>query len=319
MKKTAVAASLATGVALVGFLVAPAQAGPAPAPTAVCVKPIATRPGVPNRAPDTRAVNSSDAKAARALVRSTLANNRSALNDARIAADPVEVPVRVHILKGSHDDDRIASRTRVNESIDILNDAYAGGQSGTNANAGVHFRIVSWDWTRWDRAYHARPFTKYDFRMRRTLHRGGPGTLNLYFSRPRPTDGSPNLGWSSFPQDYSTWPRLDGVTVNIRSMPRGAYTNYNLGDTTVHEVGHWMGLFHTFEGGCDPYNDGVADTPAEAYPAAGCPEGSDSCPDDPGLDPIHNFMDYSIDPCMDEFTPGQVDLMHSSWLAYRAR
>lgn len=43
-----------------------------------------------------------------------------------------------------------------------------------------------------------------------------------------------------------------------------------------------------------------------------------SCPDRPGVDPIHNFMDYSFDSCYTEFTPGQAVRMKSSWQRYRA-
>ena len=114
------------------------------------------------------------------------------------------------------------------------------------------------------------------------------------------------LGYATFPWDYPEDSPLHGIVVSYDTLPGGAAFPYNEGDTATHEVGHYLGLYHTFQNGCDLPGDEVEDTPYEAYPAYGCPIASDSCIAQPGVDPIHNFMDYTDDSCMDEFTPGQI-------------
>jgi Pregnancy-associated plasma protein-A len=92
---------------------------------------------------------------------------------------------------------------------------------------------------------------------------------------------------------------------------------FSLGKTATHETGHWLGLLHTFQGGCNNKGDCVAATPDERFPASGSPEGLDTCPA-PGNDPIHNYMDYSDDSCYDQFTQGQAERMHNFYAYFRA-
>ena len=72
---------------------------------------------------------------------------------------------------------------------------------------------------------------------------------------------------------------LDGVVIDYRSMPGGEYgTDFSLGQTATHEVGHWLGLYHTFERGCDAPGDRIDDTPYELDPTSGLPRGEGHLP-----------------------------------------
>jgi hypothetical protein len=150
--------------------------------------------------------------------------------------------------------------------------------------------------------------------MKKTLKVGGPDTLNIYTNNM----GRSLLGWAYYPSIVnSSQAYLDGVVLHYGTLPGGHYDPYNEGDTGTHEVGHWLNLAHTFEGGCREPGDSVDDTPAEASPASGCPVGRDTCPDDPGLDPVENFMDYTIDSCMFTFSVGQHARMAAAWDLFR--
>lgn len=126
------------------------------------------------------------------------------------------------------------------------------------------------------------------------LHNGSYNDLNIWFI---PTFQN-YYGLCTLPalgEDLGSFAYQDGCTIRSETVPGGSATNYNLGKTLTHEVGHWFGLLHTFEGGCEGDGDYIDDTPAQASATNGCPEQRDSCPDKPGLDPIHNFMDYSYE------------------------
>lgn len=136
--------------------------------------------------------------------------------------------------------------------------------------------------------------------MKKALHKGDEKTLNFYT-----VDFPDNLlGYATFPWEQATDPQDDGVVFLYSTVPGGNAKGYNQGKTAVHETGHWLGLYHTFQGGCDGDGDDVDDTPAEAEPTEGCPKSKDTC-SSAGTDPIHNYLDYSTDECLNQFTQGK--------------
>eukprot|EP00775_Hariotina_reticulata_P013846 gene13846-13967_t len=143
----------------------------------------------------------------------------------------------------------------------------------------------------------------------KATRRGTFADLNIW------TWNNENLGYATLP--FSNQGNRDGVVCRPDTFPGGGMNRFNLGDTTVHEVGHWLGLYHTFQGGCSGNGDEVADTPAVATANWGCPS-VDSCPSLPGRDLVNNYMDYTDDSCMDSFTGGQAQRMRSIWATYRA-
>jgi hypothetical protein len=232
-------------------------------------------------------------------------------------ASRITIPTYVHVIKGRHKGERdMPGPKRVRALMTTLNNGMAGKQSIYSTPLRYRFALKNIDYHKNERWYHAYLFGPRDTQMKRRLHRGNQRTLNIYINGGGPK-GSPVLGWSRFPWQYHVTPKLDSISINVAAMRGGAAKGYNLGDTVIHETGHWLGLFHPFQGGCSTPNDMVADTPQEAQPSFGCLAGRDTCVDDPGLDPIHNFMDYSLDACMNKFTPGQAARVDTAWAKWR--
>jgi hypothetical protein len=251
-----------------------------------------------------------------------VATHQKAASSALSARTTVTVPVYFHVIrKNTTVEGGNVPAAQITEQMKVLNEGFAG--------TGFKFKLVKTTRTtqaEWFNLISANGGDPRLFRgsgkevkMKQALHTGNSETLNIYSA----SLGQFLLGWAYLPWDFdadvTTQPLpayFDGVVIDYRSLP-GSPGPYGLGDTATHEVGHWLGLFHTFQGGCDPQGDWVSDTPAEASPAFQCPIGRDSCTELPGADPIHNFMDYTYDECMDHFTPGQAQRMVLTWTANR--
>ena len=221
------------------------------------------------------------------------------------------VPVYFHVVHAGAEGN--ISRQIIDRQMQVLNHAFAGFYGGEPT--GFSFRLAGV--TRTDNAewHYAGIGSPAEREMKQALRTGGWDALNLYA-----VNAAGYLGWAYFPGLTESRQYLDGVIVNWKSMP-GASTayagRYDLGHTATHEVGHWIHLHHVFNGGCNNWGDYVADTPPQVIATNGCPKGQDSCRE-PGVDAIHNYMDYSYDSCYSEFTPAQGQRMRDHWSHYRA-
>ena len=273
---------------------------------------------------------------AKAVQAATAARGKGGGDTTASAFAPVTIPVRFNVVyKAVGQGGGYLSDARIAKQIQVLNKAFAG--TGFSFVLEDVRRKAEPEWFNLVSANGATP--RYyrgsgkEVKMKQYFYGDSDSeTLNIYTA----SLAQFLLGWAYFPSDFdpaatagNPLPQyLDGVVLDYRSLPAvkgdtgdtARFSVYGEGDTATHEVGHWLELYHTFQGGCTEPGDHVDDTAAEASPAFQCPIGRDTCTDpgvDPGVDPIHNFMDYTYDACMYEFTSGQATRMQTAWTSYR--
>lgn len=242
----------------------------------------------------------------RAKVDAEIARWRAENPDLDGVTGNINVPVRFHVVYKVRRGVTTGNvpQSQINAQIAVLNAAYAGtGFSFTLASVS-RTNNTSWH----DRCHRS----NVELQMKQALAVDVPNNLNFYTCGM----GGSLLGYAYLPSSLPESNVRHGVVVLYSSLPGGTAAPYNEGDTGTHEVGHYLGLDHTFANGCSNPGDQVADTPFEASEAFGCPIGRDTCAS-AGLDPIFNFMDYTDDDCMDEFTPGQTSRMQTQVATFK--
>lgn len=220
------------------------------------------------------------------------------------------IPVYFHVITSTSGSGDVTNK--VDEQIEVLNKAFAAGNGEGGFDTKFVFDLVKTTLTANDSWYIAGPNSSAEASMKSALRQGGASALNIYANNM----GGGLLGWATFPTSYASDPLDDGVVILNESMPGGSAAPYHEGDTATHEVGHWLGLYHTFQGGCSKSGDLVSDTAAERSPAYGCPTGRNTCRKG-GDDSIENFMNYTDDGCMFEFTERQSERMDMISGSYR--
>jgi hypothetical protein len=185
--------------------------------------------------------------AEKSVVEQTLAGRVSAMARANGSAN---IQVYWHVINnGTGIANGDIPQTQIDASINVLNAAYK--------NTPFTFSLVGVT-----RSTNSLWYTcaggGCESKMKSALRQGGAGTLNVYSNNM----GRGLLGWATFPSSYASNPTNDGVVILYSSVPGGTAVPYNEGDTLTHEVGHWVGLYHTFQGGCTGSGDYVTDTAA---------------------------------------------------------
>lgn len=243
-----------------------------------------------------------------------------------LTPDPLFLPgegylidVWVHILQHSNGSGNVPT-AEVYEQIGILNEDFRAipdslGEAGVDTR--LFFRVAGITRTT-NNSWYQDAGTYYD-----SLAVDPARYLNIYTN-----NAGGNLGYAYVPQDLGAdiGESYDRVVIYWRAMGAGnGFDRYDDGRTTTHEVGHYLGLYHTFDGcdtgaGCNGSGDTACDTNDHSSPdfvsPPLCTAPTSSC-EDGGATPVENYMNYSDDLCMTEFTSEQMQRIRCTLAHYR--
>lgn len=166
---------------------------------------------------------------------------------------PVTIQVYWHVIHNGAVGQ--LSATNIEDSIAVLNASFGGGTGG--AATRFQFALASTDYTDNANWFDNCDQLAVEAAMKTALRVGNAASLNIYSCS---MTGSGLLGWGTLPEWYAGNPTDDGVVILYGTVPSGWAYPYHEGDILVHDVGHWLGLYDTFEGGCTGSGDGVDDT-----------------------------------------------------------
>ncbi len=234
------------------------------------------------------------------------------------------IPVVFHVLSHSNGTGAIPA-SRIHAQIDILNEDYnalAGTPGAQGEDARIFFYLATED-------PNGMPTDGIDRHQNDTWFADGGSYWNtiawdpFHYLNVYTNNASGALGYTFTPQQGGVvgTPRWDRVVLLYSAVGYNSPIGppYNKGRTATHEIGHWLGLEHTFEGGCAAGNcnqvgDLICDTNAEQTETYGCPVNQQSCG---SVDPVRNYMNYTNDLCMTNFTAEQVNRMRCTITNWR--
>ena len=244
------------------------------------------------------------------------------------------IPVAVHVVHSGGADS--ISESQIENAIQNINDHFSNASNTASpaVNTGFQFVLARTEWVHSGKTHHLR-------------HRGaqlmelGAGIwsldtfINIWVVHSILSTDSIDTGIMG----YSTYPGssfvngAEGVVVRYNwfgdSMFGWPVDGMSKGTVLTHEIGHYLGLLHPFEGACaglnssDCYAEGdlCCDVPAVQSPSQNCVLGPyNTCEETYNNNPSdqkQNYMDYSLPSCKNTFTADQTKLMNARIAQYR--